>query len=1135
MTTDATMVAAPVITSFWPDTQAAGDRITDSNIVTLNGTAAPNSTLTVYDGSTALGTATADSSGAWSYTTAPLLDTDHPISATATDSSGNVSPHSATSLVTVIPAIADFSALTDQWSSPITVDGQPFYVENSNVDGNAHWNIALADNHTLRFEERPNDLWPDDGTQRTEIASNNIISQSSVFDIAYSFMIDPSTLPNSADWLVMGQIHGDDSLSVGSVNALGILMNNNGFSDGQHLQVWVTYLDTAGNAVDVMVYQDADPVRGGHWYDVRLMGKPGVDGTGFLNVWIDGVEVATYNGKFGSAADQSYYWKYGIYEGGASGTLAVSYRNMTIDATTTSLDTPNITSFAPDSNNIGDGITNANHLTLGGTAAADSTVTVLDGSTQIGTAQASATGAWSFETSTLADGNHSFTATMTDADGGTSPISPALAIIVDTVAPNAPVISGYAVSAAGGVSVTGTAETGSKVTVFDGANALAAATVDSTGNWSVGASLADGTHHFTAQATDPAGNTGAASSGSTVVVDIAPSLVINGGFETQDFSGWTIGGNTTYASPWGTPHDGLNAASLGPAGSDGILSQTLQTIAGQHYVLDFWLENLATGAPDDFTARWNGAAVLSLVNTSQQDYTEYTFDLVATGRTTLLEFDYRNDGAFWNLDGVFVAAQGAGFQITGGAGDETFTGSAQNDQISGGAGNDTINGVAGNDMLDGGVGADTLIGGTGNDTYVVDNVGDVVTENAGEGTDTVQTNLASYTLGANVENLTFTDNATHTGTGNDLNNVMTGGSGDDTFFAGAGSDTLIGGDGNDTLVANAAGADQFANTPDTLTGGNGNDTIYADSADTISGGAGFDVVLQINDNPMTIDMGATSIEYIQAGFGNDTINAATQTTGVQVFAGGGSDTITGSNFDDFIFAGVGNDTVVGNDGADVILGDLGSDSLSGGAGNDSIYADNTDSLVDGGAGFDALYIVTSGANSNGMSIDMAATHFEFVADFFGGNDTIDGSGLSVAAEVYAAGGNDMVTGGSGADFLWGGSGNDVISGGAGNDVLVGESGSDTLRGGAGFDVLYGSAGGGDDGAVDTFVFDPSWGTDIVFDFEHGIDKLDMTALHITFADLTITADGPHAHIAYAGNLISVANAAGQITAGDFLF
>ena len=365
--------------------------------------------------------------------------------------------------------------------------------------------------------------------------------------------------------------------------------------------------------------------------------------------------------------------------------------------------------------------------------------------------------------------------------------------------------------------------------------------------------------------------------------------------------------------------------------------------------------------------------------------------------------------------------------------------------------------------------------------------------------------------------------------------IIDGTTGNDTIFAGAASDTVNGGDGNDTLVANDSGADVFANTPDTLNGGNGNDTIYADSADTISGGAGFDVLYAINDNPMTIDLGATSIEYMRAGFGNDTINAATQTTAVEVYGGGGNDTITGSNFDDIIWAGVGNDTVVGNDGNDVIVGDLGSDSLSGGAGNDQIYADNTDSFIDGGSGFDALYINTSGANSNGMSVDMAATHFEFVADFFGGNDTINGSGLSVAAQVYAAGGNDTVTGGSGADFLWGEAGNDTIVGNAGNDVLVGGTGSDVLTGGPGTDAIYGNSGNGGDGVQDTFVFGAGWGTDFVFDFEHGIDMIDMTALHITFADLVITSDGPHAHIGYAGNLISVANAAGQLTAGDFLF
>ena len=123
------------------------------------------------------------------------------------------------------------------------------------------------------------------------------------------------------------------------------------------------------------------------------------------------------------------------------------------------------------------------------------------------------------------------------------------------------------------------------------------------------------------------------------------------------------------------------------------------------------------------------------------------------------------------------------------------------ENIVGDAANNTFVGGALADSINGGGGADAMVGRQGNDTYVVDNVGDVVTENPGEGTDTVQTNLASYTLGANVENLTFTDNGTQSGTGNDLNNVMTGGSGDDTFFAGAGSDTVIGGDGNDILVA----------------------------------------------------------------------------------------------------------------------------------------------------------------------------------------------------------------------------------------------------------------------------------------------------------------------------------------------
>jgi len=66
-----------------------------------------------------------------------------------------------------------------------------------------------------------------------------------------------------------------------------------------------------------------------------------------------------------------------------------------------------------------------------------------------------------------------------------------------------------------------------------------------------------------------------------------------------------------------------------------------------------------------------------------------------------------------------------------------------------------------------------MLGGVGDDTYVVDNAGDVVTENAGEGNDTVQSSVA-YTLVANVENLVLTGAGNINGTGNAQNNVLTG-------------------------------------------------------------------------------------------------------------------------------------------------------------------------------------------------------------------------------------------------------------------------------------------------------------------------------------------------------------------------
>ena len=93
--------------------------------------------------------------------------------------------------------------------------------------------------------------------------------------------------------------------------------------------------------------------------------------------------------------------------------------------------------------------------------------------------------------------------------------------------------------------------------------------------------------------------------------------------------------------------------------------------------------------------------------------------------------------------------------MNGLAGNDLLDGGGGNDTLNGGDGSDKLDGGAGNDAMNGGAGNDTMSGGAGNDTYIVDNSGDLVIENAGEGTDTVQTSLNAYTLTANVESLTF--------------------------------------------------------------------------------------------------------------------------------------------------------------------------------------------------------------------------------------------------------------------------------------------------------------------------------------------------------------------------------------------
>lgn len=160
-----------------------------------------------------------------------------------------------------------------------------------------------------------------------------------------------------------------------------------------------------------------------------------------------------------------------------------------------------------------------------------------------------------------------------------------------------------------------------------------------------------------------------------------------------------------------------------------------------------------------------------------------------------------------------------------GTGNFNGTGNGLDNLLVGSTGANSLNGAAGNDTLDGGGGNDTLIGGAGNDLFIVDSTTDVVTENANEGTDTVQSSV-TYTLGNNVENLTLTGSATLNGTGNGLANVITGNAGNNTLQGGLGNDSLVGGAGADLYLFNKGDgtdtiqdSDSTANVLDQLTFG----------------------------------------------------------------------------------------------------------------------------------------------------------------------------------------------------------------------------------------------------------------------------------------------------------------------------
>jgi Ca2+-binding RTX toxin-like protein len=448
-------------------------------------------------------------------------------------------------------------------------------------------------------------------------------------------------------------------------------------------------------------------------------------------------------------------------------------------------------------------------------------------------------------------------------------------------------------------------------------------------------------------------------------------------------------------------------------------------------------------------------------------------------------------------DGATISAN-----VFGEAGDDSLTGNDFDDSFNGGDDVDTLTGNGGNDVLAGGAGSDTMSGGTGNDTFLVDDLGDVIYESEGQGSDSINA-AASYTLAAGIEVERMTNSAGGglTLTGNEFVQTIYGHfTAADTLAGGGAADTMFGLGGNDTYVVDNAG-----DIVDESFFGSGTDTVQSSvtfslvgalqakgsvenliltGAAAINGtGDGLANVISGNSGNNVLDGGGGADALI--GFaGNDTYMLGNGSDAVTDTAG--TDTITSTitrslapfaTVENLTLLGAGAINGTGNGLANIITGsasanildggtDAAVDSLRGLAGNDTYVLGNGNDAVQDTAGIDTVTSTITRSLASFVAI-------ENLTLLGAGNGT--GNGLA-----------NIITGSAAANTLDGGLNNDTLVGLAGSDILIGNLGKDTMTGGLNNDIFRFAAKTHSVVGADA---------DVITDFDDsGNDTIDLSAL-----------------------------------------
>ena len=563
--------------------------VTDDARPELGGKGKPGSTVTIMDGDDVLGSTVVDPDGNWTFTPEQdLADGDHSLTVISKDPAGNdvTSPSFDISVDTVAPekpvvglATDDVGSSRGDLSSGSTTDDANPTFKGSAEPGSR---VDIYDNGELIGSTVVDENGGWQFTPTTALPEGEHHITTTATDKA------GNTGPESDDFVLITDYTAPDASKVAitevydDVNTAGVIASGEETDDNRPL-----IKGTGAEPGNTITVYNGDKVIG--------TAKVQADGT-----WSLEPTTPLPDGRYTLTAKETD----GVGNvSGPSGEYIINVATVPPQAPT--LDTV-YDDVAPHADYLQKGdVTNDTTPTLSGSSGvAGGTISIYDNGHLIGTTTVGSNGSWSFTPDTaLADGSHSFTATVTDGVGRTSEPTGGFGIVIDTKAPDAasdllvtdnvgayqgPVVSGDTTDD-NTPTLSGRAEPGSTVNIIDNGQVIGSTKVNPDGTWSYTPDqpLANGAHDLTTTVTDPSGNTGPEGSHVVITVDVVPGKVEITG--VTDDAGSVTGSlsqnavtddtrpqisGTAKAGSTVTIMDGSNVLGTTTAGADGTWSFT---------------------------------------------------------------------------------------------------------------------------------------------------------------------------------------------------------------------------------------------------------------------------------------------------------------------------------------------------------------------------------------------------------------------------------------------------------------------------------------------------------------------------------------------------------------------------------